>query len=152
MVKLFFLLCLACSISYFPAQSQVVLQINAGSRAPFGDYQSLLVNLNGECSYKLVTVNGPVKDSSRFTIAKSQLDSIFSKAEQIGFFQLNNKYDGGRVDGAGILIAMNSSGKKKSVQVLNVDVPQVNELVAFINRILQPQKIRIDYGQSAPQK
>ena len=96
----------------------------------------------------MAEVNGPVKDSSRFTISSSQLDSLFSRAEQLGFFQLNNKYDAGFADGSGIMIAMNHSGKKKTVQLLNTDVPQINDWVTFLNHMLQPQKIRIYYGQS----
>ena len=137
---------------YVSAASQTVVHINAGSRAPYGTYQNLLIDISGQVSYQRREVSGAVKDSLVFSITKSQLDSIFSKAEQTGFFQLNNKYDGGFADGAGILIGMNSSGKKKTVQLLNTDIPQINELVALINRMLEPQKIRIYYGQSTPQK
>ena len=139
-------------IFYLPASSQIVIHINAGSRAAYGTYQNLLVDINGQCSYQRREVNGAVKDSMVFAISKSQLDSIFNKAEQLGFFQLNNRYDGGFADGAGIMIALNSGGKKKTVDLLNTDVAQINELVALINRMLQPQNIRIYYGQSSPQK
>ena len=146
------LLIFIAGILYFPAASQTVIHINAGSRAPYGTYQNLLIDISGQASYQRREVSGTIKDSLAFSITKSQLDSIFAKAEQTGFFQLNNKYDGGFADGAGILIAMNSSGKKKTVQLLNTDIPQINELVALINRMLEPQKIRIYYGQSTPQK
>jgi len=152
MVKLFSLLLLFSGLFSMHVAGQTVIHINAGSRAPYGTYQNLLVNTNGECNYQLREVSGKGKDSAVFTISKSQLDSIFAKADQLGFFQLNDKYDRGVADGAGILIALNSSGKKKTVQLLNTDVPQVNELVAFINHILEPRKIRIYYGQSVPQK
>lgn len=56
-------------------------------------------------------------------------------------------YDVGLVDGAGILISLNSSGKKHMVQLKNTDVPQVNELITWLNRILQSRNIRIYYGQ-----
>jgi hypothetical protein len=133
------------------ASSQTVIHINSGSRASYGTYQNLLIDINAQVSYQKREVNGAVKDSLTFSISKSQLDSIFAKAEQNGFFQLNNKYDGGFADGAGIMIAINSSGKIKTVHLLNTDVPQINELVALINRMLEPQKIRIYYGQSVRQ-
>jgi hypothetical protein len=139
-------------IFYLPASSQTVIHINWGSRAPYGTYQTLLIDINGQVSYQRREVTGAVKDSLLFSMTKSQLDSIFTKAEQTGFFQLNNRYDGGFADGAGILVAINSSGKKKTVQLLNTDIPQINELVALINRMLEPQRIKIYYGQSAPQK
>lgn len=143
---------LACFVFTLVATAQTVVHINAGSRANYGTYQNLLINLDGQCNYQLREVNGTTKDSSVFNISKSQLDSIFQRADKLGFFQLDHKYDGGLADGAGILIALNNSGKKKTVQLVNTDLPQVNELVAFINRILEPQKIRIYYGQSVPQK
>ena len=152
MVKRVSILVFVCFSFALVATSQTVVHINAGSRANYGTYQNLLINLDGQCNYQLREVNGTTKDSSVFNISKSQLDSILQRAEQLGFFQLNNKYDGGLADGAGILIGLNNSGKKKTVQLVNTDLPQVNELVAFINHILEPQKIRIYYGQSVPQK
>ena len=137
---------------YAPALTQTVIHINAGSRASYGTYQNLLIDVSGQVSYQRREVNGAVKDSLNFNIAKAQLDSIFLKADQIGFFQLNDKYDGGFADGAGIFVAMRYAGKTKTVQLLNTDVPQINELVGYINRILEPQRIRIYYGQSVPQK
>lgn len=126
---------------------QVVVQINAGSRAPYGTNQDLYINANGKTSYYKGEINKPIKDSATFYISKSSLDSFFKKAEQVGFFNLNSKYDGGFADGAGIFISLNSSGKNHSVDLLNEDIPQINELIALLNSFLAPHKIRIYYGQ-----
>jgi hypothetical protein len=134
---------------FIPAVSdaQPVVFINAGSRANYGNHQELTIDAQGNCRYYLRDVNGVSKDSSFFSITRQQLDSFFQKANAVGFFQLNAKYDVGAVDGAGIYISMNSSGRKHSVQVLNTDVSAVNELIAWLNALLAPRQIRIYYGQ-----
>jgi len=148
MAKPFWLLVFVCALVCSIAQSQTVIQVNAGSRAPYGNYQNLLISADGKCSYQLAQVNGPVKDSAHFTISSAQVDSLFTKAEQVGFFQLNAKYDAGYADGSGVMIAMNHSGNKKTVQLLNTDIPQINDWVTLLNHMLLPQKSRIYYGQS----
>lgn len=147
MRKPFYHLLILCCIFSFQAISQTVVQINAGSRAPWGTNQNLFIDKKGHCKYSLAEISGSVKDSSSFNISASQLDSFFAKAEQVGFFKLDSKYDGGYADGAGIFIALNSSGKKHSVDLLNKDIPPINELVDFLNRMLSVHKIRIYYGQ-----
>lgn len=149
--KIIFLVTACCCFS-FAALSQAVVFINAGSRASWGTNQELTIDDKGQCTYYLREVNGPVKDSSFFHITAAQLDSFFSKAGQVNFFGLNSKYDVGALDGAGIYISLNSSGKKHSVQLRNTDVPAVNDLVTFLNELLAPHKIRIYYGQSSPNK
>ena len=146
MRKLFVCILCGCCLS-LAAQSQIVFFINAGSRASYGNHQELLIDTKGLCKYRLSEVNGAVKDSASFTISRQQLDSIFQKAEQVGFFNLNKKYESGAVDGAGILISMNSSGRKHSVQLVNIDQPAIKEIVTLVNSMLAPRRIRINYGQ-----
>jgi hypothetical protein len=147
MIKKIFQLLFLCCIISFSAISQTIVQINAGSRAPWGNNQNLLIDNKGHCTYFLSEVNGAVKDSSSFIFSASQLDSFFTRAEQVGFFQLNSKYDGGVADGAGIFISMNHAGKKHSVDLQNQDIPPVNELIGYLNLLLASHKIRIYYGQ-----
>src|SRR5207302_4931171 len=98
LLKLLVLLDLFISTS---VQSQVVVQINAGSRASWGTNQNLTIDKTGHCSFYLSEVRGAIKDSSSFTISASQLDSFLTKAAQVGFFNLNSRYDGGYADGSG---------------------------------------------------
>jgi hypothetical protein len=144
--KLTFII-LSCCFFSIAGLSQPVLFINAGSRASHGTNQELTIDNKGNCKYYLREVNGPLKDSSTFNILPQQLDSLLRKADRSGFFTLDNKYNGKVVDGAGIYISLNSSGKKHNVQVNNTDQPIINELVTLLNKILEPQKIRINYGQ-----
>lgn len=146
MGKFFFIIMFCCCIS-FAATSQAVLFINAGSRAAWGNNQELLIDAAGKGTYYLKEVNGPVKDSVVFNITTLQLQNFFSKAEELGFFNLNNNYNGKAVDGAGIYISMNSSGKKHYVKVTNTDQPVINELVTLLNTLLAGYNIRINYGQ-----
>ena len=88
MGKILFLIFIAGAI-HIRASSQYVIHINAGSRAPYGTYQNLLIELNGRCSYQVREVNGRIKDSMAFSISKSQFDSIFVKAEQSGLLQID---------------------------------------------------------------
>jgi hypothetical protein len=144
--KLAFII-LACSFVSIAGSSQPVLFINAGSRASYGTNQELTIGSKGNCRYYLREVNGPLKDSSVFSISQQQLDSILNRADQLNFFNLDEKYDGGRTDGAGIYISINRSGRKHSVHMTNTDQPVIRELVTLLNSILTPQKIRINYGQ-----
>ena len=142
------LICISiCCLLTLSAASQPVVFINAGSRASYGNHQELLIDSKGAVRYYLRELNGATKDSSSFSITPQQLDSFFRKAEQIGFFTLNNKYESGAVDGAGIYISMNSSGKKHNVQLVNIDLPAINDLIGFLNTMLTPHRIRIYYGQ-----
>jgi len=136
-----------CAVIVFCAQSQAVVYINAGSRALTGTTQDLVIFNNGQCRYVLSEVDGTVKDSSSFSITKQQLDSFFVKASQVGFFNLNNKYESNLADGAGIYISIDKNGQVKAVQLHNTDVSAVNELITWLNRILVPHKILINYGQ-----
>ena len=147
MGKNFAFITLAYCLISLTSQSQPVLFINAGSRASYGTNQELTIDAKANCRYYLREVNGPLKDSSSFTIPRQLLDSILNKANQLNFFNLNEKYDGGRTDGAGIYISVNRNGRKHSVSLTNTDQPVINELVALINSILEPRKIRINYGQ-----
>lgn len=137
-----FSICFTLSI-----HAQPVVYINAGSRASYGNYQDLTIYADGTCVYSLRETNGERKDSSSFTISRSQLDSFFLKADQTGFFNLNARYDGGLADGSGILISLNNSGRKHSVHVINTDVPAINELINWFNTLLVEHRIRIYYGQ-----
>ena len=137
---------LGCLLST-AGSAQVVIFINAGSRANHGQLQELFIEQNGNCRYRLSVVNGAVKDSASFSLSATQMDSIFRKANETGFFSLNNKYDGGKADGAGIYISLNHSGRKHAVELLNIDQPAVNQLVTLLNTILAPRNIRINYGQ-----
>jgi len=147
MIKQKLLLWVLCSTISIKVNSQIVLQVNAGSRAPWGSTQNLLVDAKGNCSYKKSIVNGPVKDSSTFSISGKQLDSLFAKAELINFFGMNEKYDGGYSDGAGIFISIRSGSKKHHVELLNTDLPGINQFIGLLNRILAPHKVLIYYGQ-----
>lgn len=127
--------------------SQPVLFINAGSRASYGTNQELTIDAKGNCRYYLREVNGPLKDSSSFSISQQQLDSLMNKANQSGFFSLQENYDGGKTDGAGIYISIKRAGSVRSVNLNNTDQPVIHELVDMLNSMLQPRKIRINYGQ-----
>lgn len=129
------------------ARAQLVVQIDAGSRAPYGYVQSLNIDAKGNCKYLKYNVeNGAVKDSASFKLTAAQLDTFFNKADVVGFYNLDSQYRNG-VDGAGIYIALSHAGKKQGVDVKNYNVPQVDELIAVLNNMLQAYKIRIYYGQ-----
>lgn len=149
--KMLLLFCLITTVS-LSARSQTVVFINSGSRAAWGNQQQLLIDAGGNARYYLREVNGPVKDSIIFILSALQLQSFFEKAETSGFFTLNTSYDGGAVDGAGIYISLNKSGRKHSVSLVNTDVPAINELIRWLNSLLEPQKIVINYGQFVQSK
>jgi hypothetical protein len=145
------LLVLFICASFFMAKSQVVVYINAGSRAHYGTTQELFIDANGQARYWKRNVNGPGIDSSVFNLTRPQLDSFFQKATQVGFFSLNATYEKSNlVDGSGILISVNHAGQKKSVSVRNQDLPAINELITWLNTILAPQRLRIYYFNPTP--
>ena len=115
------------------ASTQPVIFINAGSRANRGNHQELIIEKSGAARFFLRQLNGPTLDSVFFNITTQQLDSIFQKAELVGFFNLQTNYQSGAVDGAGIYVSMNSSGKMHSVDLNNIDLPAINELITLLN-------------------
>lgn len=131
--------------------AQVIIQIDAGSRSPFGNIQSLIIQANGKCAYYFSTVQGELRDSTSFVFSKAQTDSLLSQAERLGFFGLQKEYKKG-VDGAGIFISINKAGKKKSVSLINSDVPEINAWVMLLNEMLKDRNIYINYGQKSPSK
>jgi hypothetical protein len=133
------------------AVTQPVVYINAGSRASYGNHQELTIDINGACRYYLREVNGRAKDSSFFSISKESLIGFLSFSEQSGFFSLKEKYESGAVDGSGIYISLNVSGKKHSVHLINTDEPVINRLTGKLNEILAAFQIRIYYGQPLSQ-
>lgn len=136
------LTCIACMAS---SQAPVVF-INAGSRAPYGTNQELTIWPNGQCRYYSKEINGPVKDSSVFSISIATLDSFFIKADQLGFFQLNLGYTNDKiVDGSGIYISMSYKSRKKRVDARNTNVPVIMELVEWLNRRIASNGIIIKY-------
>ena len=146
MKKLIFLIWCCCLLP-LSLLSQVVFFINAGSRANYGNHQELSIDSKGSCRYFLREVNGKAKDSLTFSFSSAQMDSLFRKADQTGFFTLEASYQDPSSDGAGIYISMNSAGRLKNVNVVNTDVPAINELIGFLNNMLAPHRIRIYYGQ-----
>jgi len=143
-MKQLLLILFCCAAGIASSQAPVVF-INTGSRAPYGTNQELTIGINGQCKYYLKEVNGPIKDSSSFSISATQLDSLFTKARQLGFFSLNNSYHSTKVDGGGVYISMNHNGDKKRVDVRNTDVPAINELMAWVNGMLAPRGISIKF-------
>jgi hypothetical protein len=136
-----------CLLWVTQLHAQIVVQIEAGSRSPFGKNQSLTIDKKGKCHYlKFDVETQVVSDSATFTLTKAQVDSFFKKADEVGFYGLKKEYHFG-VDGAGIFIALSNSGKNNSVDLTNSDVPEINALIATLNGLLQPRKIKIYYGQ-----
>ena len=127
--------------------AQIVVQVNAGSRAPWGEAQQLTIDKKGKCHYVHYDVSAQhILDSATFTITKAQLDTFFKKADEVGFYGLQKDYHKG-IDGEGLFISLSDNGKNGTVDLLNTDIPQVNALVATLNGILQPRSIKIYYGQ-----
>ncbi len=146
MIKYLFSILVLCSLAT-ASTAQLVVQIDAGSRASYGFIQSLSIDKNGKCQYVKYDVStSAIKDSSSFSITPTQLSGFLNKAESSGFFSLNQEYHKG-VDGAGIFIALNKGGKKGSVDLKNTDLPAINSLIATLNTILESRKITIYYGQ-----
>ena len=148
MRKLLLTLLLACiSLTYLGAQkAPIVIQVNAGSRAPYGTVQNLLVDASGRCSYNVDDVTGLQVSSSKFNISKVQVDSFLKKANDIGFFKLQPTYSEG-YDGSGVFMSLNYAGHKYHVDLINRSVPEITTLLDMLNGFLAPRKVRIDYEQ-----
>lgn len=144
--KLIPIILACCCLYYARAICQPVVFVNAGSRASWGTVQELWIDANGQCRYFVKEVNGPVKDSSSFMLAAGQLDAFFSQANQLGFFGLDKTYDGGALDGSGILFSLNDTGKKHLVQVRNMEVEAIRSLVDYLNGLLNPHRVVLNYG------
>ena len=146
MLKNWLILLLIAISGAVTAQAPVVF-VNAGSRAPYGKQQELMIYPNGLCKYYSGEVNGMLKDSATFNITAAQLQSFFTKATSVGFFELEKSYNGKKTDGAGVYISLNYNGRKKKVYVANTPVPPVDELMKHLNSILAARAVYLSYGQ-----
>lgn len=147
-----YILLLALYFYIGQAHSQIIIFINAGSRANYGNQQELSIDREGNARYILRKVNGAAEDSLYFTLTSQQVDSIFRKANSVGFFNLNAKYQSATADGSGLHISLNHNGRIHTVQLFNTDIKPINDLITFLNTMLAPRGIRINYGQFAPKR
>ena len=122
----------------------VVFQVLAGSRAPWGTDQNLTIDSLGRCDFRLIDAERGVTDSARFRLPPGQVDSLLKSADKAGFFKLDSNYVKGH-DGSGIYMVMNYGARIYSVNVVNESIPQIHTIVATLNGMLQPHKIRINY-------
>ena len=139
------LLLLSASLTYISAQkAPIVIQFNAGSRAPEGTVQSLLIDAAGHCTYSVDDVTGASLSQTDFSIKQAQVDSLLKKAYDLGFFKLQEQYRKG-YDGSGIFVSMNYAGQKHHVDVTNTSVPEINTLVNVLNTMIASKNIKINY-------
>ena len=148
MIKQILYLVIFFSSFSIEVSSQNVFQVNAGSRAPYGKYQNLVIDITGKCTFTFSEVNGKIIETSSFNITAAELNSLYGEAEKIKFFELNEKYDGGYSDGYGVFVAMRRGNRKHYVSLVNIEIPEINQLIKFLNNILKPHNIRIYYGQA----
>ena len=146
MKKILFLLSILCSIFIgVSAQTNFSIKLYAGSNAPWGESQFLSIDAKSHVHYELSEVNKGVKDSSSFTITKSQMQDIEAVVNKIRFFSLNASYNSQSRDGTRLSVEVLQSGKSHSVSWINIQTNESTQLLDKLNSILKSRGINIHY-------
>lgn len=127
------------------AQKNISMELYAGSNAPWGKNQSLTINANGECKYILTEVEKGVIDSSSFTISHAQLNELYNIVQESHFFKLDKIYNSGDVDGTGLYLKVELSGKSHEVRIINEQVKEVKLIIDKLNIIMDTYQVHINY-------
>jgi len=97
------------------AQTNFSMKLYAGSNAPWGQSQNVTIDSKGNVKYELSEVNKGVKDSSSFSITRTQLSLLNQVVNQIQFFKLNEFYNKESRDGTRLSVEITDAGKTHRV-------------------------------------
>ncbi len=131
---------------YFTTPPDFSLQAFAGSYAPWGTNQLLLIDSLGSVAFYQSDLDSPGVDSIFALLDPLEIQAIYDTVTAVGFFSLDTLYDIGARDGSGISLWSAASGTEHSVEAINIAVPEVNRIVWTLNTILEPFGIQLNYG------
>lgn len=125
------------------AQAQTIDSIVAisGSMAPYGTNQYIRINSDSLYFQEFEVNAASLTDEYSVVLSSTDLQNIYNKVISEDFFSLTEIHDGGYEDGSGIKIRIaTTDGQVKTVLVKNTDVPEINEIVKYINSYLPAGK------------
>lgn len=125
--------------------SDFSLEIVAGSLAPWGISQLLTVDNVGDVSYWETDLISGIADSIFAIISSSDIQDIIDTVNAVGFFALDPFYDGGVIDGSGVIVNFSEGGSQYEVEAKNIVVTELNRIVNTVNAILAGTGIEISY-------
>ncbi len=140
-----FLLALLLTCSATIAQKNYFLQVYAGSNAPWGTSQSLLVEEGGKTTYYLTEVGKGDLDSSSFTLTKSELGKVNETLKKMNFYKLNAAYNEESVDGVALTVIAKKGQVENTVTWENIETKETKMLIDNVNAILKKRNIQLQY-------
>lgn len=126
--------------------SDFTLIVFAGSYAPWGTNQSLVIDSLWNVSFYQSELPSGDVDSVFAVLDSFEMQAINDTVMTVNFFNLDTLYDSGAVDGSGIFLRIMASEMEHSVQAINITVPEVDRIVRTLNTILEPYGIKLNYG------
>gem|GEM_PF-4530301 len=145
MKSTFLLLALILSCSLSMAQKNYFLQVYAGSNAPWGTTQSLLVEESGKTTYYLTEVGKGDLDTSSFTLTKAELNRLSETLKKMNYYKLSRNYNEESVDGLRLTVIAEKGSSKNAVTWENFRTKETKLLLDNVNAILKKRNIEITY-------
>jgi len=132
---------------YFTTPFDFSVSAFAGSYAPWGRNQLLLIDSLGHVAFWESDLDSPGVDSIFALLDPQEMQTIYDTVTTVGFFSLDTLYHSGALDGSGIYLYITASGTKHSVESVNIGVPEVNRIARTINAVLDTFGIQLKYGE-----
>jgi len=127
------------------AQKNYFLQVYAGSNAPWGTTQSLLVEESGKTTYYLTEVGKGDLDTSSFTLTKAELNRLSETLKKMNYYKLSRNYNEESVDGLRLTVIAEKGSSKNAVTWENFRTKETKLLLDNVNAILKKRNIEITY-------
>jgi hypothetical protein len=119
----------------------------SGSYAPWGSNQFLVVDSIGNAAVYNVNIETGATDSSSISLSQFKMQSIMDTLSAVGFYSLNDLYDGGFNDGSGVKLNIVTSTGQNEVEVINYCNNAINRIMKTINAVIFSSGIQLRYGE-----
>jgi hypothetical protein len=129
--------------------SDLEIQIECGGNAPWTTLFKLEIEPTGEASYSIVypedRYDGEWTLITSFDLTEGEMDQIWNKIINNGFFDLDETYANPAVDGTFANMTITANGETHSVETDNIDLFEFDDIIRTINQ-LTPGKNDLFYN------
>jgi serine protease inhibitor len=120
-------------------------------RGPWSsDNYVLMIQADGKCDFNYNYSGGSDsgKKPSRkekFTIEPADIKFLWKVISENKFFELDEKYDSGALDGSAGMLDITANGKTRQVETVNINVKRFDMICLAIKKV-SPEKYRFNHG------
>ncbi|MFH1231262.1 MAG: serpin family protein [Planctomycetota bacterium] len=123
----------------------------AGGNAPWTTSNKLTLQSDGQCSFQHYPAmperkKSPLPKEEIFTIKTDDLKFIWKVIVENKFYELDEKYDGGAVDGSFAVLTITADHKEHTVRTTHIALKHFDLICLAINKVV-PEKYRPHYNE-----